>query len=117
MESSKNAINYWIFVYFNPSFLIYYTISHIKVHVRGREDCVQPSGQNRYAYHDAGKNEYFVKWVGYDSSQNTWEPEKNLTTVKDLIQKYNANLNKNTDLRGPSSLRKKSSASDGNSDE
>lgn len=87
------------------------------MHVRGREDCLQPTRQIRYTSWDVGKNEYFVKWVGYDSSQNTWEPERNLTTVKDLIQKYNANLNKNGDLKGPSSLRKKSSSNDGNSDE
>lgn len=36
-----------------------------------------------------------MKWVGYDSSQNTWEPEKNLSTVKNLITKYNASINKN----------------------
>lgn len=56
-----------------------------------------------------------MKWVGYDSSQNTWEPEKNLTTVKDLIQKYNANQNKNGDAKN-AILNKKSSGSDGNSD-
>lgn len=36
-----------------------------------------------------GKMEYFIKWVGYDSSQNTWEPEKNLASCRDMIEKYN----------------------------
>lgn len=35
-----------------------------------------------------GKTQFLVKWVGYDSSQNTWEPEKHLCTVKNLIQKF-----------------------------
>jgi hypothetical protein len=31
------------------------------------------------------KNEYRVKWVGYDQNQATWEPENNLRFVKDLL--------------------------------
>ena len=33
-----------------------------------------------------GRAEYFVKWKNYD--ETTWEPLKNLSNVKDLIDKF-----------------------------
>lgn len=32
--------------------------------------------------------EFFVKWKGYDSEENTWEPEYNLTECQELISQY-----------------------------
>ena len=29
-----------------------------------------------------------MKWVGYESALNTWEPERNLTSCKDLVEAY-----------------------------
>lgn len=41
-----------------------------------------------------GKNdpEYLVEWEGYDESQNTWEPVKNLEDCLHLVQKYEEQL-------------------------
>jgi hypothetical protein len=40
----------------------------------------------------AGKPLYLVKWKGYDSSENTWEPLKHLdkcgTVLKDFEQQH-----------------------------
>ena len=35
-----------------------------------------------------GKYQYLVKWKGYDSSENTWEPENNLTHMEELLAEY-----------------------------
>jgi hypothetical protein len=36
---------------------------------------------------DNGK-EYLVKWLGYPDSDNTWEPDTNLTNCQQLVRKY-----------------------------
>ena len=33
-----------------------------------------------------GKVKYFVKWTGYDSSQNTWEPKEHLPI--DMVEEF-----------------------------
>jgi hypothetical protein len=33
--------------------------------------------------------EYLIKWEGYPTSENSWEPKKNLTHSKELLNAYN----------------------------
>lgn len=42
------------------------------IYVRGLENSIFENKQQRYKYRHLGKKEYLVKWVGYNSSQNTW---------------------------------------------
>ncbi|KAL6077822.1 Chromobox protein 1 [Balamuthia mandrillaris] len=35
-----------------------------------------------------GIKEYLVKWKGYPSSQNTWQPESDLTNCQELLQEF-----------------------------
>lgn len=34
------------------------------------------------------KNYYLIKWAGYSSNENTWEPEENLTSCQELVQEF-----------------------------
>eukprot|EP00088_Acartia_fossae_P041801 TRINITY_DN4374_c0_g1_i3.p1 TRINITY_DN4374_c0_g1~~TRINITY_DN4374_c0_g1_i3.p1 ORF type:complete len:155 (+),score=69.67 TRINITY_DN4374_c0_g1_i3:53-517(+) len=54
----------------------------------------------------SGKVEYNVKWVGYPSSDNTWEPVENLE-CPELIEEYEKS--KNSKGPTPGSKRSKSS--------
>ena len=36
---------------------------------------------------------FLVKWVGYPSLENSWEPEKNLSNAKQLLQTYKKSRN------------------------
>jgi hypothetical protein len=36
----------------------------------------------------SGKPYYLMKWKGYNTSENTWEPIKNLTGCHQLVQQY-----------------------------
>ncbi len=38
--------------------------------------------------HENGENYYLVKWIGYDSSENTWEPIKNLIHSREIIKEF-----------------------------
>jgi hypothetical protein len=35
-----------------------------------------------------GKYEYLIKWEDYPESENTWEPLKNLGSIKELVDEY-----------------------------
>lgn len=42
---------------------------------------------------DDGRMEYFLKWLGFPSSENSWEPENNLNCYK-MIKAFNKKMNR-----------------------
>jgi hypothetical protein len=47
----------------------------------------------------SGKLYYLVKWKGYNTLENTWEPIKNLTGYHQLIQQYCSKGNQSSPRR------------------
>lgn len=37
-----------------------------------------------------GKSEFLIKWRGYHSADNSWEPEENLIGCENAIKEYQA---------------------------
>lgn len=49
-----------------------------------------------------GKPQYYVKWEGYQESDNTWEPLVNLESVKHLVREYDkTHQTKSVEIKKP----------------
>lgn len=61
---------------------------------RGRKPAASKGGEyvvEAITDHRLAKNaspEYLVKWEGYPASQSTWEPKRNLTQCKAVLNAY-----------------------------
>ena len=42
-----------------------------------------------HCLHKNHETTYLIKWKGYDSSENSWEPESNLTNAEEELNDYN----------------------------
>lgn len=41
---------------------------------------------------EAGKWKYLIRWKGYTSSENSWEPKENLDNCQELVRDYHRQL-------------------------
>jgi hypothetical protein len=49
---------------------------------------ILPSGEQPY------QKLYFIKWVGYSSKENTWEPVEHLSNVVYMVEEFELNRSK-----------------------
>ena len=40
-----------------------------------------------------GKTRYLIKWKGYNTSKNTWEPKSNLSNAEEELNDYKSHHN------------------------
>jgi hypothetical protein len=52
--------------------------------------------------------EYLVKWKGYPTYENSWEPEANLANAKELLDEYKAAAAELAEYKAPSRSKKRS---------
>eukprot|EP00835_Amoeboradix_gromovi_P001951 NODE_100_length_20777_cov_0.240884.p13 type:complete len:153 gc:universal NODE_100_length_20777_cov_0.240884:17940-18398(+) len=60
---------------------------------------------------EKGKFLYFVKWKGYESTENTWELERNLSGCSEILDAYKNLMAVKSDVKNISSPKKSSSSS------
>ena len=58
-----------------------------------------------------GEVRYLVKWEGYDSTENTWEPPQNFSGCPHVLENFEKKLRRKVERRG----RKKKLDAGGNS--
>jgi hypothetical protein len=80
---------------FHASKLIPYQRDEIANRNPGKPGPISVEGQDEFEVEKVlnsrvhrRKVQYLVKWVGYDDSENTWEPARNLTHAWDLVKEF-----------------------------
>ncbi|KAF7288929.1 Chromo domain-containing protein [Mycena indigotica] len=56
--------------------------------LRARRKAKPAGAPGEFRPHIDTRWEYFVKWAGFDDSENTWEPVQSLKACKDLVRRF-----------------------------